>query len=195
MNPPEQPLHPGDSLAMSVASPEVILAGLNDAQREALAGVRTAIWDLYADLKAYKAEPDERKKAALEARFDELCATKTCFVTLNMALHRMHLNKAELLLVLERPDTPLHNNPSENDIREYVKKRKISGSTRSDDGRRCRDTFASLKKTCRKNGLSFWEYLQDRLRGTGRIPPLATWIFEQAPPSIQAPSALQPVGP
>jgi hypothetical protein len=28
----------------------------------------------------------------------------------------------------------LHNNLSESDIREYVKKRKISGSTRSDEG-------------------------------------------------------------
>jgi hypothetical protein len=171
------------------------LVGFNDGQREALAGVRTAIWDLYAELKSYKADPDDKKKAELEARFDKLCTTKTCFVTLNKALQRMHLNKAELLLVLERPDIPLHNNPSENDIREYVKKRKISGSTRSDEGRRCRDTFASLKKTCRKNGISFWEYLQDRLRGAGRIPPLATWIFEQASPAKQTQSALQPAGP
>ena len=173
----------------------VKLVGFNDPQREALAGVRTEIWELYAELKAYKVDPDNEKKAALEKRFDELCATKTCFVTLNLALKRMHRNKAELLLVLERPDVPLHNNPSENDIREYVKKRKISGSTRGDDGRRSRDTFASLKKTCRKNGISFWEYLLDRIRGTGRIPPLAEWIFGQASPASQAISALQPTGP
>jgi hypothetical protein len=170
------------------------LVGFNDAQREALACVRTAIWDLYGDLIAYKADPDDKKKAELERRFDELCTTKTCYVSLNKALQRMHLNKAELLLVLERPDIPLHNNPSENDIREYVKKRKISGSTRSDEGRRCRDTFASLKKTCRKNGISFWEYLQDRIRGVGRIPPLARSIFEQASPSVQTSSAHQPAG-
>jgi hypothetical protein len=171
------------------------LVCFTDEQREALAGVRSAIWDLYAELKAYKDDPDDKKKAELEARFDELCATKTCFVSVNKALRRMYLNKAELLRVLERPDLPLHNNLSENDIREYVKKRKISGSTRSDEGRRCRDTFASLKKTCRKNGISFWKYLQDRLRATGRIPPLATWIFEQATPSMQTPSALQPPSP
>jgi len=68
-----------------------------------------------------------------------------------------------LLLVLERPEIPLHNNLSENDIREYVKRRKVSGSTRSDEGRRCRDTFTSLKKTCLKLGVSFWEYLLDRI--------------------------------
>jgi len=100
------------------------------------------------------------------------------FISLNQALQRLHRNKSELLRVLQFPELPLHNNLSEHDIREYVKKRKISGSTRSQAGRRCRDTFASLKKTCRKNGLSFWRYLQDRIFGWHRIAPLADWIFE-----------------
>jgi hypothetical protein len=68
----------------------------------------------------------------------------------------------------------------ESDIREYVKRRKISGGTRSDAGRRCRDTFASLKKTCRKLGLRFWDYLQDRVRGLGQIPRLADVIRQKA---------------
>ena len=83
---------------------------------------------------------------------------------------------ADLLRVLDRPDVPLHNNAAESDIREYVQRRKISGGTRSDDGRRCRDTFASLKKTCRKLGVRFWDYLQDRVRALGRIPRLAELI-------------------
>ena len=173
----------------------VKLVGFNAAQRKALKWVRTEIWEIYAALKAYKIAPDDEKKAQIEARFDALCTTKTCFVTLNLALKRMHRNKTELLFVLQRPDVPLHNNLSENDIREYVKKRKISGSTRGDEGRRCRDTFASLKKTCRKNRISFWDYLLDRIRGTGRIPPLAEWIFEQASPAMLPPSALQPADP
>ena len=63
-------------------------------------------------------------------------------------------------------------NLSERDIRDYVKKRKISGSTRSDEGRRARDTFASLKKTCKKLKISFLNYLKDRLLGSGNIPRL-----------------------
>ena len=78
-------------------------------------------------------------------------------------------NKPELLLVLDRPEIPLHNNTSERDIRDIVKKRNISGSTRSDLGRLCRDTFASLKKTCRKLGVGFWSYLSDRLSGHSLI--------------------------
>jgi hypothetical protein len=156
------------------------LVGFNDSQRAALEQVRSAVWELYRDLKAYKAAPTPEPKQALEKRFDDLCATQTCFTSLNLALKRMGRNKRELLLVLERPELPLHNNLSEGDIREYVKRRKISGGTRSDDGRRGRDTFASLKKTCRKLGISFWSYLNDRIRGERRIPALPVLIEARA---------------
>ena len=81
----------------------------------------------------------------------------------------MAADRAKLLRVLQ-PEVPLHNNLSEAHIRDYAKKRKISGNTRSDSGRRARDTFASLKKTCRRLGVNFWEYLQDRVRGLGKVP-------------------------
>jgi hypothetical protein len=83
-------------------------------------------------------------------------------------------------MVLERPDIPLHNNLSENDIREYVKKRKISGSTRSDVGKKCRDTFTSLKKTCRKLGISFWKYPDDRTRQKNNVPTLSELMMIKA---------------
>ncbi|MHC4621404.1 MAG: IS66 family transposase [Planctomycetota bacterium] len=156
------------------------LVGFNDEQRAALEAKRTQIWDFYAELKRYKQAPMADKKAELDAQFDEIFTEKTCFVTLNQALNRLYKNKAELLLVLDRPDLPLHNNESERDIREYVKKRKISGSTRSALGRRCRDTFASLKKTCRKLGVSFWEFLKDRLSGRNTIPQLPDLILKRA---------------
>jgi len=106
---------------------------------------------------------------------------------MNQALKRMRRNREELLRVWQRPELPLHNNLSESDIRDYVKKRKISGSTRSPSGRRCRDTFASLKKTCRKNGLPFWQYLKDRVFSWHRIPPLAQWVFEATPTAATVP--------
>ena len=77
-------------------------------------------------------------------------------------------------------EIPLHTNASETDIRDYVKVRKISGGTRSDLGRQCRDTFASLKKTCRKLDVSFWAYLQDRITSMGQIPPLADLMRQRA---------------
>ena len=156
------------------------LIGLGPQQRRALDQTRSSIWDFYAALKAYKQAPSREQKVVLEQRFEEIFTTQTCFATLNLALKRLYRNKSELLLVLQRPDLPLHNNLSERDIREYVKKRKISGSTRSDEGRRCRDTFTSLKKTCRKLGISFWEYLADRIRGQASIPPLSQLIRQRA---------------
>jgi hypothetical protein len=116
----------------------------------------------------------------LEDRFDEIFTQKTDYQMLNLALGRLYNNKSELLLVLDRPEIPLHNNLSENDIREYVKRRKVSGSTRSELGRQCRDTFTSLKKTCRKLGVSFWDYLLDRLSKSYTIPPFHDLILQQA---------------
>ena len=153
----------------------------NEAHRLALEQVRQQLWDLYQALKAYRAQPDATQKAALEGRFDLLVGQKSDYPTsIGAALKEMRAHKADLLRVLERPEAPLHNNGTESIIRGYVKTRKISGSTRSAAGRRCRDTFASLKKTCRKLGVRFWAYVQDRLRGLGTIPRLADMIRERA---------------
>jgi hypothetical protein len=82
--------------------------------------------------------------------------------------------------VLERPEVPLHTHGSERDIREPVIRKKISGGTRSDRGRPCRDTCLSLKKTCRKLGLSFWHSLLDRIQGDQAIPPWPALIRPRA---------------
>jgi hypothetical protein len=142
--------------------------------------VKDQIWQLYEGLKAYKENPTPKDKQRLEDLFDEIFTQKTSSASLNVALKRIYNNKSELLLVLERPDIPLHNNGAENAIREYAKKRKISGSTRSESGRRCRDTFTSLKKTCRKLGVSFWQYLNDRIYNNGLIPDLSDLIRQTA---------------
>jgi hypothetical protein len=142
--------------------------------------VKDQIWGLYEGLKAYKQNPTPSDKKRLNAWFDEIFTQTTASAMLNLALKRIYNNKSELLLVLDRPDIPLHNNSAENAIREYVKKRKISGSTRSETGRKCRDTFTSLKKTCRKVGISFWQYLKDRIENKGLIPNLPDLIRQQA---------------
>jgi hypothetical protein len=64
--------------------------------------------------------------------------------------------------------------------KDTVKWRKVSGGTRSDLGKQCRDTFASLKKTCRKLGISFWGYLVDRVEQHGAIPLLHDIVRERA---------------
>src|SRR5271156_722038 len=99
-------------------------------------------------------------------------------------LARLHANKAELLKVLDRPEIPLHTNGSENDIRCHVTRRKVSGGTRSDLGRDCRDAFLALAKTCAKLGITFWDYLGARLTtpGAAIISPLPQLVLARAKP-------------
>ena len=156
------------------------LIPLNEAHRQAQAQVRGQLWELYRDLKQYALAPDAAQKSALQTRFDALFTQKTEYATLNSLLKRLYRNKAELLRVLDHPQTPLHTNGSERDIREQVIRKKISGGTRSDLGRQCRDTFLSLKKTCRKLGISFWQYLLDRTLGTNTIAPLHELVRQRA---------------
>ena len=156
------------------------LVPLNETDRRAIAWVRQQVWFLYRELKAYRQAPNPAAKGRITAGFEALCATETTCEPLNQVLQGLQRNQAERLRVLERPDWPIHNNRSETNLRDMVKKRQISAGTRSADGRRCRDTFASLKKTCRKQGISFWEYLKDRVAGLNGKPSLAEWIRQPA---------------
>ena len=143
------------------------LVGFNDRQRQAIARIRARVWRLYADLKDYCRDPTPAGRRTLSRRFDRIFATRTGYTTLNRLLDRLRANKSELLRVLEHPDIPLHTNGSENDIRCQVTRRKISAGTKSEAGRDCRDAFLGLMKTCDKLGVSFWDYLGNRLDGCG----------------------------
>ena len=83
----------------------------------------------------------------MRARFDRIFRRRTGFATLDRLLARLHANKAELLVALDRPDIPLHTNSAENDIRCQVIRRKLSGRTRRDQGRDCRDTSLASPRT------------------------------------------------
>lgn len=143
-------------------------------------GIRDAVWNLYEQLKEYKNTPKHKLRLRIEEEFDGLFTCKTESAAINDLLKNTFSRREGLLRVLDYPGLPLHNNDSERDIREYVKKRKISGSTRSMLGRKARDTFASLKKTCKKLGVCFWDYLRDRTAKLGQIKSLADLIAEKA---------------
>jgi hypothetical protein len=147
-------------------------------QRKELDLLLNAFWQLYQQLKAFKDKPTDKKKQQVVKNFDAICNWQTKWLALKKGLDKIKTYKTELLVALKYPSVPLHNNQSESDIREYVKKRKISGSTRSDNGRKARDTFASLKKTCRKMNIPFWEYLMDRLTDTHNIKYLPDLLVD-----------------
>src|SRR5260370_12189542 len=107
------------------------LDAFTDENRAAQATMRELIWKFYADLKAYRRHPIKRRKTVLRARFDRIFTRKTGFVTLDRLLARLNANKPELLMVLDRPEIPLHTNGPANDIRCQVTMRKISTRTRT----------------------------------------------------------------
>ena len=143
--------------------------------------IQARIWWL-ADLKAYCRDPTPGARRALRRRFDRLFKTHTGFATLDRLLARLHANRDERLMVLDRPDVPLHTNDAENDIRCQVTRRKISGGTRSVAGRDCRDAFLGLMKTCAKLKIRFRDYLGCRLDAPGapHVAPLPQLIRQAA---------------
>jgi Transposase IS66 family len=142
----------------------------NPAHRQAVEVTRTLIWWFYRDLKAYKLDPDPKRARMMRARFDRIFTRKTGYILLDQLLARLHRRKADLLRVLDRPEIPLHTNGSENDIRAFVTKRKISGGTVSQAGKTARDVMLGLVKTCAKQGVSFYRFLGDRFTVPGAQP-------------------------
>src|SRR5499427_1957313 len=155
------------------------LVPANDKQRNAIEVAKRMIWWFYRSLKEYKLAPCPQQAQVLRARFDRIFKrSATGYVMLDRLLRRLFRHKDALLRVLDRPEIPLNTNASENDIRAFVTKRKISGGTVSLNGRDARDIMLGLAKTCMKLKLSFYEFLGARLGvpGTQIIPPLAQFI-------------------
>ncbi len=153
---------------------------INDEEKIAIDEVRELTWHFYDELKKYRKSPSLDQKIYLTKKFDQIFSMSTYGNSIAPILASFRKHKDELLLVLEHPEVPLHNNTSERDIRDYVIKRKISGGTRSDLGREARDIFTSLIKTCFKNKISFWVFLDDRIKKINTIPQLAQTIAQQA---------------
>ena len=148
-----------------------------------LNSVEMHYWSLYRSLCGYKKSPCQLMAEQLNQAFDALCTPINNYESINIVLQDIQKKKDELMLVLSRPETSLHNNDSERDIRELAKRRKISSGTRSENGKMSRDTFLSIKKTCRKLNISFWEYLNDRFSLKNTIDQLNIIMSRQSSPS------------
>jgi hypothetical protein len=58
--------------------------------------------------------------ASLRARFERIFTRKTGFVTLDRLLARLHANKRELHMVLDRPEIPLHTSRAKTGLRAAI---------------------------------------------------------------------------
>ena len=148
--------------------------------RTALDDFRQRFWQYYDQLLAYRLAPSAVEKERLATDFDTLFATTTGYRALDERIAKTCLKKASLLLVLEHPELPLHNNPAELGARQRVRKRDVSFGPRTAEGARAWDTFMTLTATAKKLGVSIHRYLQDRVSGAYEMPPLADLISERA---------------
>ncbi len=137
-------------------------------------------WEYYRRLLAYRSAPSWNKAHELELEFWKLFGEKTGYEQLDERKRLTALKVDELLIVLEHPELPLHNNPAELAARTMVQRRNISYATQTQQGTKAWDIFMSLVDTTRKLGISFFEYMRDRISRVGNIPSLGTIIRQKS---------------
>src|SRR5439155_2913361 len=140
--------------------------------RELLDAFVEDFWDYYDELLAYRAQPTEAERQRLSECFDTLFQRKTGYWALDERIALSYAKKTSLLLVLSHPEIELHNNPAELGARQRVRKRVISFGPRTPEGAKAWDTFMSLAATTKQLGLSFYQYIYDRISATNQIPAL-----------------------
>jgi hypothetical protein len=137
-------------------------------------------WDFYKQLLKYQQHPTTDEHTRLDNEFDKLFSTVTRYYALDQRIAKTMNKKPFMLIVLDHPEIPLHNNPAELGARKRVRKRVVSFGTRTDDGTKAWDTFMSLSATAKKLGINFYSYIYDRISGTLKLPNLADVIAQRA---------------
>ena len=92
--------------------------------RRLLEQFRDKFWDYYRKLLAYKEAPSATRASRLRAEFERLFGTETGYQQLDERKRLTRAKIAELLLVLDHPELPLHNNPAELAARTMVQRRR-----------------------------------------------------------------------
>jgi len=150
-----------------------------DCHKLELERIRGEIWDYYNELKEYKINPTDIKKNELSLKFDTVFSQITNYDELNKRLKLTLAKKEHLLVVLEYPEIPLHNNLSENGVRELVIKRKISGGVKTETGKVAWENNMTILGTCKKLGISFLQYMRGIFLGDTTMPKLSEIIAQK----------------
>ena len=103
--------------------------------------MQTDFWAYYHKLQAYRANLDPEQVTQLRADFDILFGKTTDYDALNKRLAATLARKSKLLIILEHPCVPLHNNPAELGACQRVRKRNVSFGSRTQHDRIAWDTF------------------------------------------------------
>ena len=148
--------------------------------QEKLADFLQQFWAYYRKLAAYKINPDSEQAAILDAEFDILFSTETGYDDLDERIKKSKNKKEELLVVLKHPEVPLHNNVSENAARVEKRRQDVSLQTKTEEGTKAKDTMMSIVETCKKLGISAYQFIYDRVNGINKFPSLAEMLRAKA---------------
>lgn len=133
--------------------------------KELLDMIISQIWDFYNELKEYKLSPSNDFKLKLETEFDKIFLQTTGYDDLDKRLALTYAKRENLLLVLDYPEIPLHNNVSEQSARIVVIKRKISGGVRNQLGKSAWMNGLTILATSKKQAVNFYNYIRDIFAG------------------------------
>jgi len=137
----------------------------------------TTYWDYYHDLLRYKQNPFSTLSNVLSEQFDILFSTVTGYQQLDERIEKTRAKKDALLLVLQYPQLPLHNNASELGARKQARYRDISFHTMNEKGSQANDTFKTIVQTAKKLGVNTYQYLRGRISNNLQMPLLAEQIL------------------
>ena len=147
-----------------------------------LEGFRKRYWKYYHELSDWRETPEGERDpcdaSRLEKKFDRLFGTRTGYRELDERIAKTLAKKEKLLVVLEDPRVPLHNNASELGARRAARRRDISLHSRSEKGVDAMDTLTTIVETCRKVGVRVAGYIYDRFCGLSSEEGLPARIAE-----------------
>ena len=118
-------------------------------------------WEYYHKLLNYKNNPDTYLQLVLWIAFDELFSTKTGFDELDERIAKTKTLKKKLLVVLDHPYVPLHNNHSELAARAQARKRDVSLQNINEKGVKAKDAWMTIIKTSVLHKINVYAYVKD----------------------------------
>lgn len=149
--------------------------------RQALDTFIDDYWKFYHRLKTWReakleGRPSRDSAGELKAAFETLFSTRTGYDALDDRISKTQAKQKRLLVALDYPMVPLHNNNSELGARVCARRRDVSLHSRSKSGVVAMDLFTTIVQTAKKLGISGYRYLYDRISGAKTLPSLADLI-------------------
>jgi len=127
-------------------------------------------WQTFYHLaKQYGTSPPEergKRRKKIEKLFIKITSQTTGYDLLDNQLKLTKKKRARLLIFLDHPELPIHNNQCESDIRPFVIIRNISGATKSYQGDKSLARHLSIIHTAQKQGLDVYATLHGLLTGS-----------------------------